>query len=153
MKDIEILKGIIRPTEGLKLSAYLCPAGKWTIGYGHTKGVKRGMKITADEAEKFLNDDASEALEEAIEASPILKNESQAKRAAIADFVYNFGIGKYNSSSLKVLVNRGDWVKAAEEIKKWRNATVKGKRVVMPGLVKRRAVESKLLLTNDEITP
>ena len=48
-------KGIdlIKKYEGLRLEAYLCPAGVWTIGYGHTAGVGKGMKITAEQAEEY----------------------------------------------------------------------------------------------------
>ena len=47
---------LIKKYEGLRLEAYLCPAGVWTIGYGHTKGVKQGMKITEEQAEAYLRE-------------------------------------------------------------------------------------------------
>ena len=52
-------KGIalIKEFEGLRLKAYLCPGGVWTIGYGHTTGVRPGMVITEAQAEKFLKED------------------------------------------------------------------------------------------------
>ena len=48
---------MIKSFEGCRLEAYKCPAGVWTIGYGHTAGVKQGMKITLEEADKFLRED------------------------------------------------------------------------------------------------
>ena len=48
---------LIKKFEGCKLTAYKCPAGVWTIGYGHTKGVKKGQKITKEEAEELLKQD------------------------------------------------------------------------------------------------
>ena len=50
---------LIKKYEGLRLEAYKCPAGVWTIGYGHTKGVIKGMKISKEEAEEFLKQDVS----------------------------------------------------------------------------------------------
>ena len=48
---------LIKQFEGCILQAYKCPAGVWTIGYGHTKGVKQGMKITKEQASNLLKDD------------------------------------------------------------------------------------------------
>ena len=48
---------LIKRNEGLRLEAYRCPAGVWTIGYGHTKGVYKGMRISKEEAEMFLCQD------------------------------------------------------------------------------------------------
>ena len=45
---------LIKKYEGLRLEAYLCPAGVWTIGYGHTAGVRKGMRVTAEQAEEYL---------------------------------------------------------------------------------------------------
>ena len=51
-------KGIklIKEFEGLRLEAYKCPAGVWTIGYGHTKGVMEGDKITDEELDLWEED-------------------------------------------------------------------------------------------------
>ena len=48
---------LIKQFEGCRLKAYKCPAGVWTIGYGHTKGVTEGMTITEEEAEDLLKKD------------------------------------------------------------------------------------------------
>ena len=52
---------LIKRFEGLYLESYLCPAKVWTIGYGHTKGVVKGQKITEEEAEDFLKKDLAAA--------------------------------------------------------------------------------------------
>ena len=48
---------LIKQFEGVRLTAYKCPAGMYTIGYGHTRGVTRGMKITEEEASAYLASD------------------------------------------------------------------------------------------------
>jgi lysozyme len=75
-----------------------------------------------------------------IKASPILQGKEY-KLAAIADFVYNLGIGNYQSSTLKKRVDSGDWLSAVSEIKRWNKAGGK----VLAGLNARREDEAKLL--------
>lgn len=57
MKASERAYSLIRQFEGLRLTAYKCPAGVWTIGYGHISGVMPGMTVTLEQAEKFLRQD------------------------------------------------------------------------------------------------
>ena len=68
MKASEKAYSLIRQSEGLRLTAYRCPAGVWTIGYGHTSGVTEGMTISVEQAEEFLRQDIEAA--EGISASP-----------------------------------------------------------------------------------
>ena len=53
---------LLRRHEGLRLSAYCCPGGVWTIGWGHTAGVKAGDYVDVDTADRLLREDAAEAL-------------------------------------------------------------------------------------------
>jgi GH24 family phage-related lysozyme (muramidase) len=139
---LELLMSLIREFEGCRLEAYLCPAGVWTIGWGATgKGIVKGVKWTQEKADNKLHDMALQTLHDAIDASPILAYQSFEKQAAIADFVYNFGITKYRSSTLKNRVDAGDWPAAAVEIMRWDK--VKGK--PLAGLTRRREVERDLL--------
>ena len=71
-KGIELIKKY----EGLRLTAYRCPAGVWTIGYGHTKGVKQGQKISSEEAEKLLIEDLT-PIEKNIDKMGLKINQSQ----------------------------------------------------------------------------
>ena len=48
---------LIKSFEGCRLTAYLCPSGVWTIGYGHTEGVSKGQVITQEQADIFLKSD------------------------------------------------------------------------------------------------
>jgi len=142
MSALEILIKLIKDSEGCKLKSYKCPAGIWTIGYGQTKGIKEGMVWTQQQADEDLIKTALQAFNEAIKASPILSTANMEKQTAIADFVYNLGITNYNKSTLKLRVDKGNWVSASTEIKKWN----KSNGTILNGLVKRRQLEADLLL-------
>jgi lysozyme len=142
MSALEILIKLIKESEGCKLTSYKCPAGIWTIGYGQTKGIKEGMTWTQNQADEDLVKTALEVLNRAIKYSPILASVNMEKQAAIADFIYNLGVGNYATSTLKKKVDVGDWVSAASEIKRWDKAAGK----VLKGLTVRRGKEAALLL-------
>jgi lysozyme len=142
MSALEILIKLIKDSEGCKLKSYKCPAGIWTIGYGQTKGIKEGMVWTQQQADEDIIKTALQAFNEAIKASPILSTANMEKQAAIADFVYNLGITNYNKSTLKLMVDKGNWVSASTEIKKWN----KSNGTILNGLVKRRQLEADLLI-------
>lgn len=137
------MKGIpiIKQYEGLKLEAYLCPAGIPTIGYGHTRGVKLGQKISAAQAEVFLDHDYEEA-EDAVKrliTVPLTDNQL----GALASFVFNLGEGRLLGSTLRRKLNSGDYKGAAAEFDKWVYSG--GKK--LNGLIARRAAERKLFET------
>ena len=142
MSALEILVKLIRDSEGCELKSYKCPAGIWTIGYGQTKGVKEGMVWTQQQADEDLLETAWEVLNQALNASSVLKKATSQRQAAIADFIYNLGIGNYNSSTLKKYVDKENWASAYTEIKKWNKAGGK----VLKGLTIRREREASLLL-------
>ena len=94
------------------LIAYKCPAGVWTIGWGSTgRYIREGTVWTQEKADERLEKDAQAAIDSALKASPILAGKD-AKLAAIADFIYNLGIGNYQSSTLKKRVDAGNWLEA-----------------------------------------
>lgn len=142
MNASSILLELIKEFEGCELTAYQCPAGVWTIGFGQTHGIKKGMVWTQDQADADLLKTAAACLDQALKCSPVLKLETVQRQAAIADFIYNAGVGNYNKSTLKIRVGQRNWSSAAIEINKWN----KGAGVVLAGLVKRRAKEATLLL-------
>lgn len=124
------------------LIAYKCPAGVWTIGWGSTgRYIKEGTVWTQEKADERLAKDAQAAIDAALKASPILQG-ADFKLAAIADFVYNLGIGNYQSSTLKKRVDAGNWLEASQEIRRWNKAGGK----VLAGLTARREDEAKLLM-------
>ena len=125
----------IKQFEGCKLTAYKCPAGIWTIGYGHTKNVTSGMKITQVEADKFIKSDIS-PIETFLKGLNV--NLKQGQYDALVDFMFNLGIGNFKNSTLCKLIkaNSSD-EKICAEFMKW----VHGGKKVLPGLVKRRLWE------------
>jgi lysozyme len=140
--SLEILVNLIKEFEGCKLKAYKCPAGVYTVGYGATgKGINKDTVWTQEQADEQLHDRALEALHDVIKASPILTHETIERQAAIADFVYNCGIGNYRTSTLKKRVDVVDWESAKTELMRWDK--VKGKPIA--GLTRRRSVERDLL--------
>ena len=130
--------GLIKQYEGLKLHAYLCPAKVWTIGYGHTKGVKKGDVITESRAVDLLKDDLIDA-ESAVTKQDLAINQNQFD--ALVSFVYNVGSGAFAGSTLlkKIKKNPNDPL-IRTEFAKWN----KSKGRVLDGLVKRRKAESDL---------
>jgi lysozyme len=132
---------LIKKFEGCALKAYKCPAGVWTIGYGHTLGVNEGQNITKTQAEEYLKQDLKQfetAVNNLVNV-PLNKNQFD----AIVSFCYNLGAGNLKKSTLLKLLNKGDYKGAAEQFDHWVYAG--GKK--LNGLVKRRAAEKKLFLT------
>ena len=135
-------KGIdlIKKLEGCRLEAYKCPAGVWTIGYGHTKGVQNGQKITQAQAEEFLIEDLK-VYEKAVESCvkvPLSQNQFD----ALVSFCYNCGSGALKTSTLLRLLNEGKYSEAGEQFLRWNKAGGK----VLVGLTRRREEERELFL-------
>lgn len=133
-KAIELIKEF----EQLRLEAYLCPAGVWTIGWGHTKGVKQGMKITEEQAEELLREDMQEAIR-AVERLGVDLTENQYN--ALVSFVFNIGGSAFAKSTIrrKILANPND-KKIEDEFLRWVYAD--GKK--LDGLENRRKKEAEL---------
>ena len=143
MSALEILLKLIKDSESCKLTAYQCPAGVWTVGYGYTgKDIKKGLVWTQEKADECLLVTAMDVIAQALKASPVLKTSTIQRQAAIADFIYNLGIGNYKASTLKKYVDKENWASAYAEIKKWNKAGGK----VLKGLIIRREKEASLLL-------
>lgn len=145
---LDWLLPLIRRFEGLhKLSGgliypYLCPAGKPTQGWGVLVATLDVPAITPEQADEQLIAIAPGYVELAIQLSPNLRMASPKIQAAIGDFVYNLGPGRYKASTLRRKVEAEDWQGASEELLKW----VRGGGRVLPGLVARRKEEARLLL-------
>lgn len=120
---------------------YLCPAGYPTQGYGRLVSSLEAPPITRAQAEAWLVEDAAGHQRLALALSPGLASESDARRSAIASFVFNLGPGKYRASTLRKKVDAEDWEEAAVQLRKW----VYGRGKILPGLVIRREEEARLL--------
>lgn len=129
---------LIKEFEGCELSAYLCPAKKWTIGWGRTTNVKAGDKCTQQQADAWLNEeyDAFEAKVRKLLKVPVTANQL----GALVSFAYNVGVGAFSGSTLVKLLNAGDYAGAAGQFARWNKA---GGRV-LAGLTRRRAAEAAL---------
>ncbi|CAI0744511.1 MAG: lysozyme [Serratia grimesii] len=137
-------RDFIKGFEALRLIAYPDPGtgGKpWTIGWGHTKGVKQGDRITQDQAEQFFSDDL--AVYELTVNSAIKCPMTQNQFDAMVSLAFNIGGPAFAGSTLVKKFSVGDAKGAADEFPKWKNSGGK----VMPGLVKRRAAEREVFLS------
>lgn len=119
---------------------YVCPAGYWTIGYGHLCDSKH-PPITETEAEAYLARDLETALAATLRYCPVLAIEPEGRLAAIVDFTFNLGAGRLQTLTLRRRINQRDWATAATELCRW----VYGGGRVLPGLVARREAELSLL--------
>ena len=134
---------LIKEFEGCKLKAYKCPADVWTIGYGHTDGVKEGDEITQQEADRLLASDV-ELFTTGVQRlvhSDINRNQL----GALVSFSFNLGLGNLRHSTLLRMVNAGDFVGAANQFLRWNKAGGK----ILSGLVRRREAERQLFLKED----
>ncbi len=126
--------------EGFEAEAYVCPGGKLTIGYGHTRNVKRDDVITVAEAKQLLQEDVAEA-ERYVNAfvhAPLRQNQFD----ALVSFVFNVGCGNFRRSSLLKEVNCD--ADNFGDIRPRFMAFVKSKGKVSPGLTRRRKAEADL---------
>ena len=119
---------------------YICPAGFWTIGYGHLCDAAH-PPITEGAAEIYLTRDLQTALVATLRYCPVLVTEPEGRLAAIVDFTFNLGAGRLQTSTLRRRVNQRDWPAAGTELRRW----VYGGGKVLPGLVARRSAEAALI--------
>lgn len=128
--------------EGCRLEAYKCPAGVWTIGYGHTAGVNEGDRLPSEEAaKKLLKEDLKKysgyvnaCVKDGLITFPLNQNQFD----ALTSFCYNCGKG-----NLQKLVTGRDAATVAEKMLLYN----KGGGKVLPGLVRRREEEHNLFLS------
>lgn len=131
---------LIRQFEGLRLAAYKCPAGVPTIGYGTTRGVKMGMTVTKDEAEKLLQADVTPFSDRINKLVKVKLNQNQFD--ALVSFVYNVGYGAFADSTMLKLINQNLLDDAANQFIRWNKANGE----VLTGLTRRRMTERDLFL-------
>ena len=144
-------KGIVNPAtvliktyEGLELSPYICPAGEPTIGWGAIWGMD-GQRVTMDhpeitegEADGMLLRDISPAYNAVARMTKVPLSDGQA--AALVDFVFNLGSGNYLASTLRAVINRGEYDAAPKQFRRW----IFGGGIRLNGLIRRRSSEIQL---------
>jgi lysozyme len=133
------------------LDAYLDPVGIPTLGYGSTynydakRKVKLGDSITQEKAIEWLRKETKSIVPKikALVKVPINQNQID----SLTSFVYNVGIGAFQSSTLLRLLNSGaPKSEVAAQFDRWNKGTVNGQKVILPGLVRRRSEEKSLFL-------
>lgn len=145
--NLEIAAALCKQFEGYRGKPYLCPAGVPTVGYGSTYYAD-GRKVTLNDPPMSEPDAAALLLQElqhtylpgVLRNCPTLLTDEK-KCNAIVDFAYNLGTGRLQTSTLKRKINARDWEGAKEQLLLW----TKGGGRVLPGLLKRRNAECRLL--------
>ena len=135
---------LIKHHEGLRLTAYPDPAtggDPWTIGYGHTRGVKQGDTCTWEQAESYLEDDLQLICYDCIEKYVDVEL-TQNQFDALCSWIFNLGCANFKNSTLLTLLNHGKYEEAARQFGRWNKANG----TVMAGLTKRRESERDLFL-------
>ena len=129
---------LIKQFEGFSATPYLCPAGWWTIGYGHVLTLSERAtyaSIGEDWAERWLAMDvavAENAVRQMISV-PLRQHQFD----ALVSFTYNLGSGALQRSTLRRVINRGEKSAVPNQWMRW----VWGGGRKLPGLVQRRAAE------------
>lgn len=143
---------LIKEYEGFRSKAYKCPAGIWTVGYGHTSAAgepKVGplTSVSREEGEAILRHDLL-AFERAVASAvkvPLTSNQF----SALVSFCYNVGPTAFRASSVLKAVNAQQWGEVPRRLALWNKAGGK----VLPGLVRRRAAEAALFMEPDKVSP
>ena len=150
---------LIKSFEGCHNSPYRCPAGLWTVGYGHVlypdqtrlKTPERASYALkpehnrlwdADEIDTLLEKDLDRFSTGVLRLCPAAADNS-CHQDALTSFSYNCGLGSLQSSTLRMKYNRAEYLAAANELLKWNKAGGK----VLNGLVRRREAERVLFLS------
>jgi lysozyme len=150
---------LIKSFEGCHNSPYRCPAGLWTIGYGHVLYPEQARLKTPERASYPLKPE-HDRVWDAIEIDSLLEKDllrftngvrrycpaaadNMCHLDAMVSFAFNVGLGNLQSSTLRMKYSRGDYQGAAEEFLKWNKAGGK----VLNGLVRRREAERALFLS------
>ena len=134
---------LIKKFEGCALESYLCPAGVWTIGYGHTKDVKEGDKINNEEADHLLQEEMPE-YEEYVKKY-VTHPLEQHQFDALVCWTYNLGPNNLRNSTMLTVLNQGRLNDVSFEMQRWNKAGGE----VLKGLVRRRKAESLLFQGKD----
>jgi len=129
---------LIKFFEGFEGKAYLCPANVWTIGYGRTRDVKEGDRITEAQATRDLLEELEEFRHQVINSVKV--DLTQNELDALTSWTYNLGVGNLNSSTLLKKLNTGDKNSVPSEMLRWNKASGR----VLEGLTRRRQAEADL---------
>lgn len=149
MKISHEAKDLIKRYEGLRLKAYKCAAGVWTIGYGHTSAagspvVTPSLSITKEQADEIFEKDITTFANGV--ASLIKVDLNPHQFGACVSLAYNIGLGAFSKSSVLRFINKKQYDNAADAFLLWNKAGGK----VLKGLTRRRSEESELFSTRED---
>ena len=143
MKTSEYGIDLIKHFEGCVLTAYKCPAGVWTIGYGHTKDVQPGDEWSEDHANHMLEVELEEYENYVNTAVKVPLQQNQFD--ALVSWTYNLGGGNLNASTMLKVLNAGEYDEVPNQMLRWNKAGGK----VLEGLTRRREAEGNMFCGKD----
>lgn len=143
-KPLKIAMKLLMELEDLRTTAYDDGGGVWTIGYGHTLGVKRGMTIDTRKAMELLELDAANAYSDLTKSltRPQLVALDDMQLAALISFCFSIGGTQFATSTLAKRLREGNYKLVPEQMQRWNKVNDE----VWPGLVTRRYREAMLWL-------
>ena len=138
MKTSQYGIDLIKHFEGCELKAYKCPAGVWTIGYGHTKGVQEGDEWSESHANRMLEVELEEyeGYVDKYVTAPLGQNQFD----ALVSWTYNLGGGNLSASTMLKVLNAGEYDEVPNQMLRWNKAGGK----VLEGLTRRRQAEADM---------
>ena len=143
MKTSEYGIDLIKHFEGCVLTAYKCPAGVWTIGYGHTKDVQPGDEWSESHADHMLEVELEEYENYVNTAVKVPLQQNQFD--ALVSWTYNLGGGNLNASTMLKVLNAGEYDEVPNQMLRWNKAGGK----VLEGLTRRREAEGNMFCGKD----
>lgn len=151
---IELIKkfeGLHKVKDDGMVHAYRCSAGRWTCGFGATKGVRSGVKWTKEYCEMRLIEDIEEHGKELKKYVHVPL--SQGQYDALTSFVFNIGAGaNFRNSTLLKKLNQGLYDDVPEQIMRWNKCRIDGKLTPLKGLTRRRSAEAAIF-SRDALMP
>ena len=153
---VKKFEGLHRVQPDGMVSSYKCSAGRYTCGYGATRGVRSGTKWTKEYCEMRLIEDLndhSKAIKKYVQV-PL----SQGQYDSLTSFIFNLGESAFRSSTLLKILNAGKYDEVPEQIMRWNKCRIDGKLTPLKGLTRRRTAEAAIfardaLLPGDEGGP
>ena len=143
MKTSQYGIDLIKHFEGCELKAYKCPAGVWTIGYGHTKGVEPEDEWSEDHANHMLEVELEEY--EGYVSKYVTAPLGQNQFDALVSWTYNLGGGNLSASTMLKVLNAGEYDEVPNQMLRWNKAGGK----VLEGLTRRRQAEADMFCGKD----
>ncbi len=142
---------LIKSFEGYRERASQLPDGRWTVGYGHVRSAREGVRVSKRDAAALLIYDLKQI--EAQLKECVFTTLNQNEHDALVSFVFNISPGLFRESDVLRRLNAGDHIGAADGFEAWRKARINGHVVVVDALIRRRAAEKALFLEHPDGRP